>query len=652
MAQLSGRRIQYQGVTPPLKTRGSKQFSSKITEVIIRCLQDQRGIEPEFHRVPEIYAQKNREQQTGGIKISTLTTYIAAFTKMANIWAQLGFTVNEIFTFPTSPGMIKIFLVHCADIKIKRNTWTTIRINLAAADKLASMCGVAQTWSDNPDIAANVQYCKRICRSKGSNTKPLLAQQLKQIISYALRHKVYKNMRIGNTTKSHFVCDTRVVKDQTRMSWFIFIVGMLTVTVTALRGTELFYSTKPQYQGYGIKIRHLQFGWMDNKKNLFISKNPFRKPPGATLHFVRINIPKHKTEKNGNITPLVIGATGKPLCPANLILQLILDGIKHHQMTPDDFVFGLHAKPMNLKTMKQRYAMLVVELKFPDPERWRFHGGRMGYATQLRINGVPISLICFGGRWMVMAGSCVFGYIRYELYEMLPLAHCYLYQSKPSTLQPTTIDLDFHEDHLMTQIVRQGQYAAHILQQPEALANQLQRSIDQTSTSHAATTKSNVPPQAPLEPQVQLPQPHHTPPPSSRQQLRTNQQTVHQPTPAFTSSRRTRSSKRITIITRITSLRNTARLEGHTAYFPLEQVNWQAEHSWLCICWTGPPDLKAQIPLCIQCDICNNWEHAACAGIAESQDLQKIDHLCRKCDPKRTTMDELDEIRAHVTGYI
>ena len=96
----------------------------------------------QWKNVPDGYAQAFISMLGGGVKESTDDRYMTNFKEYWRTMRRLKVSDEEVWTFPTKSFVIQLYIVDCAKMREKVNTWDTIRYKLRAIDYVAQLCGV------------------------------------------------------------------------------------------------------------------------------------------------------------------------------------------------------------------------------------------------------------------------------------------------------------------------------------------------------------------------------------------------------------------------------------------------------------------------------------------------------------------------------
>ncbi len=87
-----------------------------------------------------------------------------------------------------------------------------------------------------------------------------------------------------------------------------------------------------------------------------------------------------------------------------------------------------------------------------EPEKYRFHGTRKGFATQLLKCGVSMSLIAYAGRWQMR--EAIFDYLIHSKRDLLCLARVYFYGKGRQSWDDPMLALHTSRDALQKQMSR------------------------------------------------------------------------------------------------------------------------------------------------------------------------------------------------------
>ena len=259
------------------------------------------------------------------------------------------------------------------------------------------------------------------------------------------RKEVYKNEPNGKSKKKWMITKS-IIKSETKRQKYLWMVGMLCQTVLGLRGCECWENEEKEYadEEYGLQLRDVVPAWNRNGK---IEMNINYDGSCQELHHLRIELRNAKCQKSGQSVFLRMGRTRKHPDPAYLLWSLVRGlrtgwkGITKSR-TENDYIFSMFNDELKLQKVKKQWMEYVVKTGILEAERYRFHGTRKGFATQLMRKNVPMSLIAFAGRWTLTAA--IYAYLLHTQEDMIPLADIYLY-AEDIMGQGEELDLDRKE---------------------------------------------------------------------------------------------------------------------------------------------------------------------------------------------------------------
>ena len=354
--------------------------------------------------MPESYLITYFEQLDGGIKDGTKKTYLQHCIDYWKTTRELGIDDRLAFRFPIADPILICYVLNCGSFRKNRNCYTTVRGKLRAVDWLAGLCRCPQSWSDNLALLPSMDYLKRTNPGEGSDTLPCTRKEFKKIITYILR-KMIKGLKVSAMERQRlerFHSIDAIRRNKVKWLWYSWMVGIITTQITGCRGAEVFQNSSEEYIEYGIKIEHVQPRYKNGR-----------------LHYVEIMLPNSKSAARNRCTSVLIGRTYRTLDPAK-----ILEDFKKHRLNEGakegDWFFL-----QKLQKIKDHWKTVVSKVITIDSDKFRFHGMRKGFATQLLRANVSISLIAFCGRWKLK--DTIFDYLRHRKEEMLPIAGIYLY---------------------------------------------------------------------------------------------------------------------------------------------------------------------------------------------------------------------------------
>ena len=402
----------------------------------------------------------------GGVKMVSHGKYIDGFLEFWRTMDRLGFEEELVFQFPSNDVILQIYIVDCAVIRINPNVYDTVRNKLRAIDYVAQLSGTRQSWSDNPALYASMQYVKRRNPGHGSDTLPVTASKLVRIIEHIMTNKVCAGLQL---TKNRWISFQKIWCNPTRLWWYIFAVSVLIVTVLGLRGAECYRNENPDYEGYGLTVDDVTVYWQ--YAGTVYASNALSKATDS-IHHIRVRLKNTKTGYVGKDTYLRIGRTHNRIEPAIILYHLYQQrltnwGWRGAARNADNFLFANGTQSLSLQNVKKKWTKTVREVETIQPERYRFHGTRKGFATTLLQNGVRMSLIAYSGRWKLK--SAIGRYLIHNQRELLQIAKLFLYGKKQNA---NSVDLD-EEERLIAARIHSGQqqFDKECLRNTETLYN-------------------------------------------------------------------------------------------------------------------------------------------------------------------------------------
>ena len=193
----------------------------------------------------------------GGIKLSSKATYIQGFGEFVRTMIRLMIPIALVFMFPTIPELLQIYITDCAIVRPRANCWNTIRNKLRAIDWAAQTQGVIQCWADLPQLKAQVAYCKRLCKGKGSDTIPITVEKIREIIDYIIQTRVINGLTLTafeTAQIKNWLSFPRILNDPRRLNQYIFAMSLLFNFTLGLRGAEQYLNNQSEYVGYGKNV--------------------------------------------------------------------------------------------------------------------------------------------------------------------------------------------------------------------------------------------------------------------------------------------------------------------------------------------------------------------------------------------------------------
>ena len=363
---------------------------------------------------------------------------------------RIGIPDDLTFLFPSDDAVLLIYIYDCSIIRARQNTWGTMRGKLRSIDYVAQLCGVKQSWSDNPALFTATQYVKRKNPGKGSDTLPINSKLVVQIIEYVLDKYVYHGLRLSPIEQSmrmRWESFPKIWTNGSRCWWYCWCLSVLTIAVLGLRGAECYENSNPDYAGYGISLSDLTFFWKTDANQIPYPSNDLSQRLDC-LHHVRVKLRNWKTGFEGQSTFLRIGRTDRRLEPVILLYHWYqlrtsnFQGTQKPPAIPNHHIFadaGASTTEITLQKAKKKWMLVVEDMGLLEWKRLRFHGLRKGWATTLMLCGIALSLIAFGGRWKLKAA--IFAYILHSQKELIPLTKVYLYGTFVKQVQ-----LDFDDE--------------------------------------------------------------------------------------------------------------------------------------------------------------------------------------------------------------
>ncbi len=384
-----------------------------------------------------VYKEADRKASRGAAIASTSSQYHDRFLHFWRVMRKLNIGDDLTFGFPTDGAVLKVYIYYCSIIDKEdggsKNKWITLRGKLRAIDSVATECGKEQSWSTNPIIAGPVAWVKKFNASDDSDTLPATKTRMLTVVRHTLKEKVRERIR---TQRTSFWQKNDSKQDEWRLpnadatpgqrSWFLWTVSVITVWILGLRASECYRCTEEEYKGYGLQMRDLTFYKRHANKLTVMGRGDHTN----LLHHVLIEIRFSKTEPPGKSVFLRLGRTREDIDPAQLLYATYRQqetgwNGKTRQRGGEDYVFETEEVELTKKEAVKRWAKMVAECIPIQPEQYRFHGIRKGFATQLQRVGTSESLIAFAGRWKLK--SAIYLYIKHDQSDLLLLAKRMLY---------------------------------------------------------------------------------------------------------------------------------------------------------------------------------------------------------------------------------
>ncbi len=388
-----------------------------------------------------------------GVKSPSHTKYIQNFCEFWKTCRKKRIPEYLIWKFPSDDVVLSVYIIDCCFLRDKLNVFSTVRLKLRSIDYVAQLCGIQQSWSDNPALWTLTNFCKRRFPGKGSDTLPVGAKLVIQIINYVLNKYVYYGIQLNSDArdlKNKWLIWDVIWQDPKRLYWYLWSMSILTVGVTGLRGAECYENPDKQYNGYGLLLTDITFYWKNMYTTGIYKSNQFSLAYDS-LHHVRIRLRHSKSGTINKSVYLRIGRTNNPIEPAVILLFIYhlqkreLKKLYKFNLT-GRYLFQPSKGSFKLDKIKRDWKRIISELGFIDGNRFRFHGLRKGFATRLQQVGITMSLIAFAGRWKLQAA--IYRYLIHNQAQLLPLAKAYLYGK---SVNGECLDLDHAEVDLSEQ---------------------------------------------------------------------------------------------------------------------------------------------------------------------------------------------------------
>jgi len=381
--------------------------------------------------VDPIYRKKSIEMMKGGAGESTHERYIKNFAEFLRTMKRIGISEDLAWTFPTPDPVRIIYMVNCAMIRKRENTWDTMRNKLRSMDHVAELCGINQEWPENAVLKPYVNWYKANRPNEGSDTKAITWRVMKPILERKLRKVVFNGEIKGDPKKMEegrrrWWLTEEVMRTKESRKWYAFTIGMTLLLLLGTRGAEHYRSTEKERKGWGIQLRDVVFYWNTEEGVPTIKE----KDEIQNLHHARIRLRYTKTGKRNKSVYLRLGRTEGKIDPLMLLYMLKLvqkNGWygKCRAKGEEDYLFETDGYEGHLKQQKKMWKMVVEEAGCLEKEKYRMHGTRKGFATALMRKGVQQSLISFAGRWAIL--GAINRYIHHTQEELIPLAQIIMY---------------------------------------------------------------------------------------------------------------------------------------------------------------------------------------------------------------------------------
>ena len=86
--------------------------------------------------------------------------------------------------------LLQVYIIDCAVVREKINTYDTIRNKLRAIDHVAQCVGIKQEHLTSPALDVIIKCCNKRNKGRGSNTIPITIEKRKAITEHILRKKI------------------------------------------------------------------------------------------------------------------------------------------------------------------------------------------------------------------------------------------------------------------------------------------------------------------------------------------------------------------------------------------------------------------------------------------------------------------------------
>ena len=349
----------------------------------------------------------------GGVKDSTEHRYYKNFMEFWKTMRKLDVSDKETWTFPSDEFILQLYVVDCAMMRNKTNSWDTIRYKLRAIDYIAQLCGKKQEWSKNPALYAVVKYCKNKCKGKGSDTIPITTEKVKRILNHTIRRKITNKRIDKGRLKRNWEIDNVEILEKEEKLWYEWSIAIAMAFTTGLRGAEQYKNEDKHMMNYGIKLGDIQWIWRGKTRRFNSSK--FTKNT-KNLECMVISLRNSKTKKTDETIRIAIGNNEGNIKIIYLLYRWF--HIRKQQAGrdwKDKYLFS-----MTVQQLTEKWKIIINEMDMFEKKKWRYHGLRKGFATSLQQRGIDKGLISFAGRWAVLA--TIYKYITYNLENMEPIA--------------------------------------------------------------------------------------------------------------------------------------------------------------------------------------------------------------------------------------
>ena len=353
----------------------------------------------------------------GGVKDSSHDRYLQYFREFWRTLRRLGIPDRRVWTFPTDPWLLQVYIVDCAVVRQKPNCYETIRGKLRGVDYTAQLCGVIQEYHSLPELHAAVKFCKAQNKGKGSDTLPITVERVRIIISYTIREHIVSD-ELDHWDKKLLVQEGIIhdieTLNENQKGWYEFIVIILMALTMGLRGAEQLSNEDTAWSDYGIKLSDIDWIWKNASDRKFKSQKYTKNI--KNLLALELRLRNSKTKGYGVTTRLLLGTNTSPLKPIRLIFEWYHFRLKREKANKQNpFLFTA-----TLQETKKRWTALIRDMQFLEQQRWRYHGLRKGFATSLQQREINQGLIAYGGRWSLVGSF--YKYTIYTLEDMIQIA--------------------------------------------------------------------------------------------------------------------------------------------------------------------------------------------------------------------------------------
>ena len=260
--------------------------------------------------------------QKGGVKNSTDTRYLKNFVEFWKTLRKLGISDGEIWKFPTDEWLLQVYIVDCAVVRYKKNTYDTIRNKLRAIDYIAQCVGVKQEYHTSPALDAIIKYCKKRNKGKGSDTIPITIEKAKAIIEHILRNKISINeldiWDRESLTEQWIIYDINTLNEN-EIKWYQICMIIIMAITLGLRGAEQLRNEQKEWKEYGIKLKDIKWIWRSKEGKQFKS-NKYTKNR-ENLETMELRLRNSKTRGIGEDIKLVLGRNESKQKPLILLYE-------------------------------------------------------------------------------------------------------------------------------------------------------------------------------------------------------------------------------------------------------------------------------------------------------------------------------------------